>query len=139
MSKSSHALAAAPAGTGSPGREAVYKTLFGHVPEKVQKRWLVQEHLGRAATIDAVEHVRRVAIADNPLGLKTQQLVQFGQLAVLSHADSALLHARAALRAGASLEDLAGVAETALITAGVPGYSLGLRIIETLIEEQTSR
>jgi alkylhydroperoxidase/carboxymuconolactone decarboxylase family protein YurZ len=55
---------------------------------------------------------------------------------VLGHEEAALLHARAALRAGARFEDLAGVAETALITAGVPGYSLGLHAIEILLEER---
>lgn len=58
-----------------------------------------------------------------------QQLVHFGQLLALGRAGPARLHARGALRAGATESDLAGVAETALITAGMPAYSLGVEII----------
>jgi hypothetical protein len=41
----------------------------------------------------------------------------------------ARLHARAARKAGASLGELAGVAELTLITAGKPGYGLGVEIL----------
>ena len=44
-------------------------------------------------------------------------------------AEPAKLHANAALRHGATVADLVGVAETALITGGVPAFSLGARII----------
>ena len=52
--------------------------------------------------------------------MRVQQLVQFGQLLVLGQEGPARLHASAALRHGASLDDLLGVVETAFVTAGVP-------------------
>lgn len=46
------------------------------------------------------------------------------------------LHARAARRAGASLAELVGVAEFALITGGMPSYGLGVAILSELAEEE---
>ena len=79
--------------------------------------------------MEAIEALRRVLILDNPLGRKTGQLVHFAQLLAVGKAAPARLHARAARKAGASLAELAGVAELALITAGMPAYSLGAEIL----------
>lgn len=48
---------------------------------------------------------------------------------MVGKAAPARLHARAARKAGASLGELAGVAELALITAGMPGFGLGVEIL----------
>jgi 4-carboxymuconolactone decarboxylase len=62
-----------------------------------------------------------------------QQLAHFGQLLALGRPGPARIHARGALHAGASLADLAGVAETALLTAGAPAYALGIEIVAELL------
>jgi 4-carboxymuconolactone decarboxylase len=109
-----------------------YHAMLGEVPPHVRERWAVVAALGRPELIEAIEGLRAVAIADNPLGLRVQQLVQFGQLLVLGQEAPAQLHAAAALRHGASPADLLGVAETAFITGGVPAFSLGVRVIGEL-------
>jgi 4-carboxymuconolactone decarboxylase len=109
-----------------------YRTMLGEVPPHVRERWAAVAALGRPELIEAIEGLRAVAIADNPLGLRVQQLVQFGQLLVLGQEGPARLHAAAALRQGASLAELLGVAETAFITSGVPAFSLGVRLVDEL-------
>ncbi|MBV9796891.1 MAG: carboxymuconolactone decarboxylase family protein [Solirubrobacterales bacterium] len=109
-----------------------YHAMLGEVPPHVRERWAAVAGLGRPELIEAIEALRAVAIAKNPMGLRVQQLVQFGQLLVLGQEGPARLHAAAALRHGASLADLLGVAETAFITAGVPAFSLGVRVIDEL-------
>lgn len=109
-----------------------YHAMLGEVPPHVRKRWATVAALGRTDLIEAIEQLRTVAIAENPLGLRVQQLVQFGQLLVLGQEGPARLHATAALRHGATLADLLGVAETAYITGGVPAFSLGVRVIDEL-------
>jgi 4-carboxymuconolactone decarboxylase len=109
-----------------------YRAMLGEVPPHVRERWMVVAALGRPELIEAIEALRTVAIAENPLGLRVQQLVQFGQLLVLGQEGPARLHARAALRQGASLAELLGVAETAFITGGVPAFSLGVRLVDEL-------
>lgn len=109
-----------------------YHAMLGEVPPHVRARWAAVAALGRPELIEAIEGLRAVAIADNPLGLRVQQLVQFGQLLVLGEEGPARLHAAAALRQGASLAELLGVAETAFITGGVPAFSLGVRLLDEL-------
>src|SRR5215468_9666892 len=106
-----------------------YRALLGEIPPHVRDRWATMASAGRAASIEKIEQLRGQLIANNTLGLKVQQLVQFGQLLVLGSEGPARLHAGAALRQGATVEDLVAVAETALITGGVPAFSLGVRLI----------
>ncbi|HLH67303.1 MAG TPA: carboxymuconolactone decarboxylase family protein [Solirubrobacteraceae bacterium] len=109
-----------------------YRSMIGEVPPHVRQRWAAVAGLGRPEVIEAIERLREVAIAQNPLGWRAQQLVQFGQLLVLAQEGPARLHAAAALRHGASLQELMGVVETAFVTAGVPAFSLGVRLLDEL-------
>jgi 4-carboxymuconolactone decarboxylase len=118
--------------TTKPGYEQAYVELFGEVPGSVRKRWSTVEPLGRGQVAALLEELRSQVLLQSALGLKAQQLVQFGQLVVLGKEHAATLHARAALRAGATRSDLLAVAETALITVGVAGYTLGIEIIAAL-------
>jgi 4-carboxymuconolactone decarboxylase len=113
---------------------ARYRDTFGAVPAGIEDRLAVAAATGRLDAVDAVEELRRVLLRENPLGPRVQQLVLFGQLVALGHTDPARLHARGALRAGASPGDLVGVAETSLVTAGMPAYSLAVRIIAELLD-----
>ncbi len=110
-----------------------YRATFGAVPSAIEQRLGVAEATGRLSAVEVIEDVRQVLLADNALGPRVQQLVHFGQLLALGHSGPGRLHARGALRAGATLTDLVGVAETAMITAGMPAYSLGIEIIAELI------
>lgn len=125
-------------GTHVPDRaEAIrdrYRATFGAVPSAIEQRLRVAEITGRLSAVEVVENVRQVLLADNVLGPRVQQLVHFGQLLALGLSGPARLHARGALRAGATLADLVGVAETAMITAGMPAYSLGIEIIAELVD-----
>lgn len=111
-----------------------YLTTFGAVPAGIEQRLRVAEATGRLAAIEAIEQMRRAVLAENTLGPRVQQLVHFGQLLALGRSGPARLHARGALRGGADLADLVGVAETALVTAGMPAYALGIEIIAELVE-----
>jgi 4-carboxymuconolactone decarboxylase len=112
--------------------EAAYRLLFGEVPEAVYERWELVDAERRIKPAFLLEQLRGEVLLNSPLGLKTQQLVQFGQLIALGRQHSATLHAGAALKAGASRTELLAVAETALITSGVPAYGLGVEIIRAL-------
>ena len=56
--------------------------------------------------------------------------------AALGRDGPARLHAKAALLAGGSLEELVGVAETALVTAGMPAYALAMEVIGDIVATQ---
>ena len=115
---------------------AAYRTTFGTVPSGIEDRIAVARASGRVGSLLAIEELRRVLLADNPLDPRVQQLVHFGQLLALGHRGPARLHAGAARRAGASMGDLVGVVETALITAGMPAYGLGVEILAELARQE---
>ncbi|WP_051732763.1 carboxymuconolactone decarboxylase family protein [Kitasatospora phosalacinea] len=112
-----------------------YRATLGTVPPAVEDRLRVAQAYGRLPTEEAFTALRHVVLADSPLGGRVQQLVHFGQLLALGRTEPARIHARGALHAGASLADLIGVAETALITAGTPSYALGLEIVVELLPD----
>jgi 4-carboxymuconolactone decarboxylase len=122
-----------------PGRaEAIrdrYREVFDTVPVGIEERITVAEKTGRLGAVETIEELRRVLLAGNPLGTKIQQLVHFAQLIALGREGPARLHGRGALRAGASLADLVGVAETSLVTAGMPAYALCIEIIAEIIAD----
>jgi 4-carboxymuconolactone decarboxylase len=120
--------AAAP-GPAAERISAAYTELFGSVPASIETRLALAEQTGRLEAVEAIEAPRRVLILDNPLGRKTGQLVHFAQLIAVGKAEPVRLHARAARKAGASLGELAGAAELAPITAGMPAYGLGVEIL----------
>ena len=111
-----------------------YRVTDGAVPKGVEKRLHVAQAFGRLHTEEAILELRNIVHHDNALGDRVQQLIQFGQLLALGREYAARRHARGALRAGASLADLVGVAETALITSGMPSYALGIDIVFELYD-----
>jgi 4-carboxymuconolactone decarboxylase len=114
-----------------------YQELTGGVPKAIESRLKVAEATGRGGAVAAIEATRRALVMDNPLGPKVGQTVHFAQLVALGREGPARLHARGAIRAGAEMADLVGVAETSLITSGMPAYALAIEIIAELIDGGT--
>ena len=118
--------------------ESRYEDLLGHYPKKLSQRLELASLVGREDAIIAIEAFREQLIANNPLDRKTQQLVHFSMLIARNEYGAAKLHAAAAMVAGASLQELHGVAETAAIVCGMPGYSLAVDLISQVLSEQNS-
>ena len=111
-----------------------YKELTGSVPESIELRLKLAALTKRDGSVAAIEAMRQALIMDNPLGRKVGQTVQFGQLIALGQGGPARLHAHSALLAGATLRELMGVVELALVTGGMPAYSLGVEILGELLD-----
>jgi 4-carboxymuconolactone decarboxylase len=111
--------------------EASYRDLTGTVPASITERIRLNTLGDRESSMVAIEALRDQLIMHNPLDRKTSQLVHFGQLLALGE-EAASLHAGAAKKAGATLVELLGVVELALITAGMPAYSRGIEIVGAL-------
>lgn len=123
--------AAEPAGDYQLGR--AYYDLFGEVPAHARARWEIIAAAGRPDTVTVLEQLRATIISESPMELRVQQMVQFGQLVALRAEAPAKLHARAALRHGATIEELMGIVETAYLTAGITAFSMGVAIIGELL------
>lgn len=112
--------------------KARYIELVGEVPEGIQKRFDVGEVTNRINAFIAIKELRNELIHKNTLGARVQQLALFGQLLTILKLEPAELHARAAKKAGTSLEKLVGAVETALNTAGIPSNVGGITILHQL-------
>lgn len=109
-----------------------YTNTFGSVPLGIETRLQLAQNHNRQLAIIAIENLRKELLRNNSLEPRVQQLVHYGQLLSLGHAEPARLHAKGVLKAGGTVKDLLGVAETALITSGMPAYSLGITICSEL-------
>ncbi|MER6115835.1 carboxymuconolactone decarboxylase family protein [Streptomyces sp. NPDC001743] len=118
---------------------ARYHSTLGGVPGGVQDRLRLARDFDRLPTEEALAALRHIVLTDNPLGARVQQLVHYGQLLSLGREHPARIHARGALHAGATVAELIGVAETALITSGVPAYALGTEILVDLLASTEAR
>lgn len=115
---------------------ARYRDVFATVPAGIEARIAVAEETGRLEAVETIENLRLVLLTENRLDPRTQQLVHFSQLVALGREGPARLHARGAVRAGADLADLVGVAETSLVTSGMPAYALAIDIIAEMIDSK---
>lgn len=115
--------------------EARYVALLGHVPQTVQRRLDLARQAGHSEAIDAIEQFRKVLIDDNPLPKRDQQLIHFALLIGAGQQAPAELHARGALRAGATVAELFGVCETAAITGGMPAFTMAVDAVLTALIE----
>ena len=111
---------------------AAYQDLLGVVPDMLEQRQRLAQITKRESAIDAIETFRNELIHHNPLERRTQQLVHFAMLIASGEKAAAHLHAAAALKAGATLADLQGVAETAAVVCGIPKFGLAIEIISSL-------
>lgn len=115
-----------------------YEQTFGEVPANIHQRLFVAEQAQRQQSIEVIEAMRKVLLTENPLGPKLQQLVHFAMLIGAEAYAPARLHAKAALKAGATASELFGVCETAAVIRGMPGFSEATKIVYEVLRESES-
>lgn len=115
--------------------ERRYRELLGFIPENIRRRTTLAALAGQEASIQAIEQFRETLIHHNPLDRKTQQLVHLAMLLATGSLEPARLHAKGALKAGASPRELYGVCETAAIVGGMPGFSQAVDVVYQALEE----
>ena len=109
--------------------EQAYRDLLGEVPVNIEQRRQLAHATGRDAAFAAIEALRAELIDRNPPDRRTQQLVHFAMLVARGERSAGQLRVLAAIKAGVTLEALQGVAETAAVVCGMPGYSLAVELI----------
>lgn len=113
--------------------EQRYKDMIGFAPPKVAKRLA----LGMRTDPDllgALEDWRFAALTPDALDQKTVQLMSFAIL-LAQTSDAAANHARAAVKAGATLAELHATAGLAALFRGLAAFNLAGEIISELFPE----
>ncbi|MCL4876395.1 MAG: carboxymuconolactone decarboxylase family protein [Anaerolineae bacterium] len=112
---------------------SVYKELIGFVPPRIQAR---TDLLSRVdpELLDMQEALRQHCMYPKEFDVKTAQLMIWGiMLTQLNPA--ARLHGIAALRAGASLEELSAVVNLVFLFRGLSAANLGAELIQNMIRD----
>ena len=113
----------------------IYKELIGFVPPRIQHRI----RLGLETDpelLEVVENVREKAMYPDCFDTRTAQLILFAVL--ISHVSPASeYHARGAVRAGATKEELHAVAGLAFLFRGLPAFNLAAEMINKIFDEDS--
>ena len=113
--------------------EQRYQDMIGYTPPKIAKRL----KLGMAVDPDllaALEDWRIAALTPDALDAKTVQLICFAVL-LAQTSEAATNHARAAVKAGATMEELHATAGLAALFRGVAAFNLAGEIIAGLFPD----
>lgn len=116
--------------------ESNYKDVLGFVPERIHRRL----ELGLKAAPEmtrAIETARVELLESEALGLKNSQLMAFGML-LMNLSQAAENHAVAALRAGATVEELHAVAGIAFVFRGIGAVNLAGDAISGALKKMES-
>lgn len=114
--------------------EQRYQDMIGHTPPKIAKRL----KLGMAVDPDlvaALEDWRMAALTPDALDAKTVQLICFAVL-LAQTSEAAANHARAAVKAGATVEELHATAGLAALFRGVAAFNLAGEMIGNLFPDK---
>jgi len=102
--------------------EQNYKEILGFVPDRIHARISLGVKTAPLMT-EGVERLRAQLLEPEALDLKTSQMMAFGML-LMNLSQAAENHAVAALRAGATVEELQAVAGIAFVFRGIPAINL---------------
>jgi alkylhydroperoxidase/carboxymuconolactone decarboxylase family protein YurZ len=113
--------------------ESRYTEMIGFTPPKIAKRLKLGMQVD-PALVTALEDWRIAALTPKALDQKTVQLMSFAILLVQT-SEAAANHAKAAIRAGATLEELHASAGIAALFRGVAAFNLAGEILSTLFPD----
>lgn len=111
----------------------IYEELIGFTPPKIQHR--VRAGLEcNPEILEMVENIRTKAMYPDSKDTKTAQMILFGIL--LSHvAPASEFHARGAMRAGATKQELHDICGLAFLFRGLPAFILGAQVINEVFDD----
>ena len=116
---------------------AIYEELIGFVPPRIQHRIRLGLETD-SELLEVVENVREKAMYPDCFDTKTAQLILFAVL--ISHVSPASeYHARGAVRAGATKEELHAVAGLAFLFRGLPAFNLAAEVINKIFDEESPK
>lgn len=113
--------------------ERRYEDMIGFTPPKIAKRLKLGVRVD-PDLVSALEDWRIAALTPDALDQKTVQLMSFAIL-LSQTSEAAANHAKAAVKAGATVEELHAAAGIASLFRGVAAFNLAGEIIASLFPE----
>jgi alkylhydroperoxidase/carboxymuconolactone decarboxylase family protein YurZ len=113
--------------------ESRYTDMIGFTPPKIAKRLKLGMQVD-PALVTALEDWRIAALTPKALDQKTVQLMSFAILLVQT-SEAAANHAKAAIKAGATLQELHAAAGIAALFRGVAAFNMAGEILAALFPD----
>ena len=114
--------------------EKRYEDMIGFTPPRIAKRLKLGMSVA-PEVVAAIEDWRITALKPDALDQKTVQLMAFAIL-LTQTSEAATNHARAAIKAGASLEELHAAAAIAALFRGVAAFNLAGEVLSGLFPDK---
>lgn len=114
--------------------ESRYEAMLGFTPPKIAKRLKLGLRVD-PPLVAALEDWRIAALTPDALDQKTVQLMSFAIL-LTQTSEAAANHGRAAIKAGATLEELHAAAGIAALFRGVAAFNLAGEILDGLFPDK---
>jgi len=112
---------------------AVYKELIGFVPPRIRDRTDLLARID-PELLELQENLRKHCMYPTEFDVKTAQLMIWGIMLTQLNA-AARLHGIAALRAGATIEELSAVVNLVFLFRGLSAANLGAELIQGIIRD----
>jgi alkylhydroperoxidase/carboxymuconolactone decarboxylase family protein YurZ len=117
--------------------QEIYEELIGFTPPRIQNRIRAGLECD-PELLDLVENIRDHAMYPKTIDVKTAQMILFAVLlAQVSPASE--YHARGAMRAGATKQELHDVAGLAFLFRGLPAFNLAAEVLNKIYDEQEGK
>ncbi|MCA0317698.1 MAG: carboxymuconolactone decarboxylase family protein [Proteobacteria bacterium] len=114
--------------------EKRYEDMIGFTPPRIAKRLKLGMNVA-PDVVAAIEDWRIAALTPDALDQKTVQLMAFAIL-LTQTSEAANNHAKAAIRAGATLEELHAAAAVAALFRGVAAFNLAGEVLSGLFPDK---
>lgn len=111
-----------------------YQDMMGFTPPRIAKRLKLGMRVD-PGVVTALEDWRIAALTPDALDQKTVQLMSFAILCTQT-SEAAANHARAAVKAGATVEELHATAALATLFRGVAAFNLAGEIIDGIFPDK---
>jgi AhpD family alkylhydroperoxidase len=115
---------------------AFFTEVYGSVPD-----WAQMMHDYAPAALVQYTQLRDQILVEGALAKKDKELILVGINAARRYERTMLLHTKGALDAGASIEELASLLTTCIISRGIPSWIVGMEAIKyaiTYVGQQAS-
>jgi alkylhydroperoxidase/carboxymuconolactone decarboxylase family protein YurZ len=107
-----------------------FKQVYGQVPE-----WVSKMHHFSPKALEYYTKLRGEILVDGKLSKKDKELILVGVNAARRYERSMIYHTKGAIESGATVDEIADIIATCIISRGIPAWLTGIKAIQYAIHD----
>lgn len=107
-----------------------FKQVYGQVPE-----WVSKMHQFSPKALEYYTKLRGEILVDGKLSKKDKELLLVGVNAARRYERSMIYHTKGAIDSGATVDEIADIIATCIISRGIPAWLTGIKAIQYAIQD----